>query len=319
MGRTIIFGGTGFIGSHMTEDLLSWDPDERVTLADIVPPQGQLAERVEFVQCDVRKPIDDEIGDADLIVNLAAVHRTPGHPDRDYHETNEYGATNVTEFARRNGISRIWFTSSIAVYGPDEAVKTEQSEPTPVSAYGKSKLEAERIHRLWATEGDRRRLVIARPATVFGSGEGGNFTRLARAMRRRAFIYPGRRDTLKACGYVRDLAPSLAFMEQFADPIELYNFAYPEPPTIEQVCQGFVTAGGLPRPRLTVPADVLTLAGRCLSAVGVDAVDPERIQKLMHSTNIAGEELARRGYVFAYGLEDGLRDWHDQAPAGEFA
>lgn len=319
MSRSIIFGGTGFIGTHIAEYLLNRDSAAEVVLADIAPPAKSLPDRVSFAECDVRKKIDDSLAPVNLIVNVAAIHRTPGHPDHEYHATNESGARNVTEFASQNGIDRIWFTSSIAVYGPDETVKTEASEPMPVSAYGKSKLAAEKTHRDWAEASPGRKLTIARPATVFGPGEGGNFTRLAKAMKRRAFFYPGRRDTLKACGYVRDLAPSFEFMEQFADPTALYNFAYPEPPTIEAVCDAFVGAGGLPQPWLTMPAGALLRAGACFSRLGIQAVNPDRIKKLMVSTNIAGSELARRGYEFDYNLDAGIRDWFEADPPHEFA
>lgn len=318
MRYALIFGGTGFIGRHVAIHLRSSADPWKVVLADIEPPNDALPEGVTFSMCDVRDRIDDGLGTPDLIVNLAAVHRTPGHPDHEYHETNERGARNVTEFAARKGVERIWFTSSIAVYGPDEEVKTEQSEPRPVSAYGKSKLEAERIHEEWARGAAGRRLVIARPATVFGSGEGGNFTRLAKAMKRRAFFYPGRRDTLKACGYVKDLAPSFEFMEQFADPVALYNFAYPEPPTIEEVCEAFAEAGKMPRPRVTVPAGLLLGVGRALNGAGLRSFNPERIAKLMHSTNIEGEELVGRGYRFTYPLMEGLQHWHAAPPSGDF-
>ena len=287
MRYALIFGGTGFIGRHVAIHLRSSADPWKVVLADIEPPSDVLPEGVTFSRCDVRDRIDDGLGTPELIVNLAAVHRTPGHPDHEYH-------------------------------GPDEEVKTEQSEPRPVSAYGKSKLEAERIHEAWARSAAGRRLVTARPATVFGPGEGGNFTRLAKAMKRRAFFYPGRRDTLKACGYVKDLAPSFEFMEQFAEPVALYNFAYPEPPTIEEVCEAWSEAAGLPRPLMNIPASILIYAGAALDWAGVHAFDPERVRKLMASTNVRGSELFDRGFRFDFDLIKGLEDWVDAVSVREF-
>jgi nucleoside-diphosphate-sugar epimerase len=310
LSRVIIFGGAGFIGRHLTAFLNSKYEVREIILADIAPPKWTMPENTAFRQCDVREPISESIGGADLIINLAAVHRTPGHPDREYHETNEGGAESILGYATRTGTNRIWFTSSIAVYGPDEEAKTESSEPRPKSAYGKSKLAAEELHRAWA-EIDGNTLVIARPATVFGPGEGGNFTRLAKAMRRRAFFYPGRKDTLKACGYVEDLGPAFAFMDQFATPISLFNFAYPEPPTIEEVCLAFVDAAGFAPPKVSVPARVLLPAGSALNAVGVSAFNPARIEKLMVSTNIQGTALEEEGFKFEFGLESAIRRWHE--------
>ena len=55
-----------------------------------------------FVYCDVRKPIENmpfTPTPDDIIFNFAAVHRTPGHPDHAYFETNIRGAENVCAFA----------------------------------------------------------------------------------------------------------------------------------------------------------------------------------------------------------------------------
>lgn len=317
--RVVIFGGSGFIGRHLTAFLGESCGSPEILLADIVEPTWAVPANAKYVQCDVRKPIAGIAESAvDLIINLAAVHRTPGHPDHEYHETNEGGATNVVAFAEEVACGRIWFTSSIAVYGPDEEPKTEQSVPAPVSAYGKSKLAAEEIHREWAGSAANRTLTIARPATVFGQGEGGNFTRLAGALRRRIFFYPGRRDTLKACGYVKDLGPAFSHMERTANPDITFNFAYPTPPTIEEVCAAFCAAGEFPMPKVTIPSSMLMGAGRALKAVGLESFDPERIQKLMHSTNVRGDGLQAAGYEWDHSLESGIRDWHESAPAGEF-
>lgn len=318
MASAIIFGGSGFIGSHLTNYLLEQAGFEAVTLADVATPARPLRDGVKFVRCDVREPIDDSLGPADLVVNLAAVHRTPGHSDAEYHETNESGAFNVTDFAARLDIKRIWFTSSIAVYGPDEEPKTEESEPQPISAYGKSKLAAERIHDDWAKTTPGRTLVVARPATVFGQGESGNFTRLAAAMKKHVFFYPGRRDTRKACGYVGDLGPTFTFMEESANPSVTYNFAYPEPPTIEEVCEAFAEVGAMRAPRVTVPARLLLSAGSLLTRIGVSAVNPERINKLMHSTNVRGSLLADQDYRWRYDLRGGLAEWYASSPARRF-
>lgn len=60
---------------------------------------------------------------------------------------------------------------------------------------GWSKWLAEGIHRAWRDEDPTRRLVIVRPGAIFGPGEGGNFTRMARLLERGLFVFPGRTDT----------------------------------------------------------------------------------------------------------------------------
>jgi nucleoside-diphosphate-sugar epimerase len=246
------------------------------------------------------------------------VHRTPGHPDHEYFDTNVAGGRNVTEFGSRHGVGSLFFTSSISVYGPTEEPRTETSPLRPTSAYGKSKLEAEAIHREWAdAEGDRR-LVVVRPAAVFGPGENGNFTRLARGLRKGFFFYPGRRDTLKACGYVDDLIRSLYFMWAAADPVATYNYGYPEPPTLEEICAAFREAGGLPAPRGTIPAPPMLAVARLLSTLGMKTFDPERVRKLVASTNIEARELVERGFEYETDLRGAIARWFAAEPHGQF-
>ena len=126
----------------------------------------------------------------DIIFNFAAVHRTPGHEDHEYFETNIRGAENVVAFAEKWNIKKIVFTSSIAPYGAAEELKKETTLPNPNTAYGISKLVAEKIHEKWQNgDAAHRQLTIVRPGVVFGKGENGNFTRLYWAIRGHKFAY----------------------------------------------------------------------------------------------------------------------------------
>lgn len=314
--EAIVFGGAGFIGTHLARALA--DAGATVVVADLHPPPA-LPSGGRFVETDVRMAIECEVRSrGPLVFNLAAVHRTPGHADREYFETNVAGARNVTEFCARNEVESLWFTSSISVYGPTEDPVDEASPLRPTSAYGRSKLEAEEIHREWAAVGGGRRLVVVRPAAVFGPGEGGNFTRLAAGLRRGFFLFPGRRDTLKACGYVDDLVRSLFFMWAAADPTVVYNYAYPKPPTLEAICAAFHEVGGLPAPRGTFPTGPVLAVARMLSAAGLKTFDPERVRKLVASTNVEARELASRDFEYETDLRSAVARWRDAEPRGRF-
>jgi len=318
MARILILGGSGFIARHLVANF-SRDSDTAIVLADLEPPLWEHPETVQFRRCDVRQPID--VGEflPSLVINLAAVHRTPGHPDSAYHATNEAGAQNVVQFCVEREVKRVWFTSSIAVYGPTESPRDESSPVEPESAYGKSKVKAEEIHRDWATSQADAHLVIARPATVFGPGEGGNFTRLANTLASRTFFYPGRKDTVKACGYVGDLVNSFAHMERFATPHVTYNFAYPDAPTIQQICEAFHRAGGLPRPFVTVPRPLLMTAAKVLNRLGKADFDPRRVEKLVRSTNIVPNGLIDTKFDYETTLDSALARWLDSPPVGSFS
>lgn len=306
----IIFGGCGFIGTHTANLLREKYPDAKVYIADLLADGSEFLRRV-----DVRQEISmsGEFGENTLIFNFAAIHRTPGHPDHAYFETNIRGAENVCDFARKRGINNIVFTSSIAPYGAAEDLKSEDSLPTPNTPYGISKLVAEKIHREWAAESADRRLSIVRPGIVFGTGEHGNMTRLYRGLKSHKFAYAGRKDTIKACIYVKDLARVMLAMaeNEQADRIQLHNCCYYPSFTIEQICKTMLKATGMRRWIPFIPRKPMMAAATVCGIFGGLGLGicPARVKKLMVSTNINGKKLSEN-YPLSYTLEEAFRDWY---------
>ncbi|MBO0884078.1 MAG: NAD-dependent epimerase/dehydratase family protein, partial [Mycobacterium sp.] len=213
----------------------------------------------------------------------------------------------------------ICFTSSISVYGPTEAPKSELDSPSPNSDYGRSKLMAERIHQGWLDQARARRLTIIRPAAVFGPGENGNFTRLARALRASRFMYAGRTDVIKSCGYVDDLVRAMEFAEQLRERQILFNFCNPKQSDIQEICQAFHEVAGYRMPR-TIPKTALAIGIRALRAVNPHdkgTISAARITKLITSTNIVPQVLQGLGFEWQTDLLDGIRAWYwDSETAG---
>lgn len=314
----IVFGGAGFIGAHLLRRLARACP-ARLISVDIRPPTFPVP-GVDYLTGDVRDlaafSVDGEVA---TIFNLAAVHTTPGHADHEYYETNISGALEVCAFARRQKVRTIVFTSSISVYGPGEDTKSEASRRAPESAYGRSKAMAEDVHRVWQAEAAERRLVICRPAVIFGPGEGGNFTRLAGLLRRGLFVYPGRRDTIKACFYVEDLVDSLLHAAAREERVLLFNGCYPDRYTLETIVETF-RAQHFPRARtLTMPRSLMLAAAsalRPLAGAGI-GIHPERVMKLVRSTDVVPGWLDANGLARRGQLPLALQRWKNDS-AGAF-
>lgn len=312
-GGALVLGGAGFIGTHLLADLAARGVAPLVSL-DLADPRRPVA-GVDYRRGDVRTAFDDLVPDGiGLIYNLAAVHRTPGHPDHEYYDTNVAGALNACGFAVRRGVDRILFTSSISVYSPREEPCSETTPLEPASAYGRSKALAEAIHTSWAEAApNRRRLAVLRPGVVFGSGENGNFDRLLRQLRRGAFVYPGRRDTVKGCGHVGELVRAIAFAAARDETVYRANFAYPSAYTIEAIARTLADEAGTRAPRFTIPAQAVLAAAwvfECLAAFGWrSGIDRDRVRKLLTSTDVRPERLVADGYVFQTDLRSGIRAW----------
>jgi nucleoside-diphosphate-sugar epimerase len=308
-----IFGGSGFIGTHLTN--LIKDNCENETVYNLDIAENNHNGKSIFIFCDVRNPISLQVpvNEEDIIFNLAAVHKTPGHPDNEYFETNIRGAENICAFAEKCGIQKIVFTSSIAPYGASEEHKEETTLPMPNTPYGISKLVAEKIHQIWQAKDSNRQLTIVRPGVVFGKGENGNFTRLYWGICKRSFFYAGRKDTVKACIYVKELAGFMLYkLENHSDGVELFNCTFEPAYTIEQTVEVMKKVTGLKRHVVKINGSLLMLAAGIIGSLGGKklGIHPARVKKLMISTNICGKKMASSGYKFKYTFEDAIRDWY---------
>ncbi len=307
-------GASGFIGTRLVARLQG--QGHPVVALDLEPPRARL-DGVTYHQSDVREPLAPGLGaGVERIYNLAAIHRTPGHPAHAYYETNLLGALNVTALAEACGIQTVVFTSSISVYGPSEQAMTETSPLRPASSYGRSKRMAEVMHEAWQGRAAGRRLVIVRPGVVFGPGERGNFTYLARALSRGAFFYPGRRNTIKSGGYVDELLDTLDFALAQPDACSLFNFAYPAQSTTEDIVHTFARVCGFRSRHATLPVAPLYVAAglfEVANRLGLqNPVHRERVLKLVKSTKVTPGWLQARGYRFRTDLEQALIAWRDE-------
>ncbi len=306
----LIFGGSGFIGTHISNYLNN--TGESFFIADIIKP---VQNDFTFEFSDVRKKIslNLEKSSVDTIINLAAVHKTPGHNHNEYFDTNIKGAMNVCDFARKNNINTIIFTSSIAVYGTYEEKKSEQTLPMPDIPYGISKLTAEYIHKQWYSEDPaNRRLLILRPGVVFGMYEKANFTRLINSLNGRYFVYVGRKDTKKACVYVKDLVHALMVISKDKSiKYEIFNVAYSPTLSIEKIVRSVSKIGGFKLPRFVFPKLIVFFLSSILYYIFKKKdFNPSRMNKLIVSNNIDAKKINKM-IKFNFGFSKGIADWMD--------
>ena len=154
--KVLITGGAGFIGSHLSESLITEDyevicVDNFLTGSEKNIESLLLKNSFKLVRQDITEPLTDNIGKIDFIFHLASP-ASPNHHSRiSYHSlpmetmmVNTVGTKNVLEYAEKTGASFL-FASSSEVYGDplvhpqSEKYRGNTSTTGPRSIYDESK------------------------------------------------------------------------------------------------------------------------------------------------------------------------------------
>ncbi|MFA5927120.1 MAG: NAD-dependent epimerase/dehydratase family protein [Patescibacteria group bacterium] len=159
--KILVTGGSGFIGSHLTESLVK--AGARVTVYDNFSfgrkeNLASVSKDIEIVEGDIldQDHLDQVIDGKDIVSHQAAqleIFLASSDPYADL-KTNTIGTLNILRSAKKHGICKVINASSACVYGQKEGSVDETSMPVPNWEYGISKLAAERYGTIYSTYND---------------------------------------------------------------------------------------------------------------------------------------------------------------------
>lgn len=212
--QILITGASGFIGSHLVERALA---EGAVVWAAVRPTSSRryLSDsRIRFVELDLgdsdrlRAQLEHHCaghGPWDYVIHAAGA--TKCRRESDFFRVNTEGTLRLARLLVETGAltGRMVFISSLSVCGPihetDGGIMHESDEPRPDTAYGRSKLEAERRLALLDHAPD---YVILRPTGVYGPRER-DYYLMAKSIARRVDFSVGWRPQVLTFIYVADL------------------------------------------------------------------------------------------------------------------
>lgn len=190
MKKILVTGGAGFIGSHLLPYLI--DKNYEVTVLDDLSSgkREHVPAEIDFIQMNICSEDVAEvmaIKKFDAVINLAGQVSVPVSIKRPLFDerTNIEGTLNILINAHKNGVKRIIFSSTAAVYGNNNNLPLSEEEiPAPLSFYGLSKFTAEQYIKMFHKQFDLD-YVILRFANVYGErqdniGESGVISIFAR-------------------------------------------------------------------------------------------------------------------------------------------
>ncbi|MEK6273341.1 MAG: NAD-dependent epimerase/dehydratase family protein [Actinomycetota bacterium] len=173
--RYLITGGSGYIGSRLTEIIAAREDVEQIVNVDVRPPARPQA-KATFVRGDVRDfaAVRDllESTQPDALVHLAFL-LNPIRDEALMYDIDVNGTEAVLRAATEAGTQQVLVTSSATAYGafPDNPRPIAEDWPVhgqPDFSYARDKAEADRLCQLWALEQQDRVMTIVRPCIVFG-------------------------------------------------------------------------------------------------------------------------------------------------------
>jgi dihydroflavonol-4-reductase len=208
----LVTGATGFAGSHAMDALLAAGWRVRVPVRPTSDtrwlPVRDEVERVAAELCDPGS-LRGLVAGATWVFHFGGVTRAP-RPGG-YFRVNTEGTNALWQAARAAGVECFLFCSSLAAGGPAlsaDRPRREDDPPAPITAYGRSKLEAER--RL---AGDGPRVIVVRPPAIYGPRDSAILV-FFRWARRGILPLPPARDALLSLVHGRELAQACRFLAE---------------------------------------------------------------------------------------------------------
>lgn len=208
--KILVTGGTGFIGSHLVEELVRNNLEVRIIARNKKKSVQLFGDTVECIEGDILETskIEKAIEGVDVVFHLASIINVGNVPDEFYYKVNVEGTENLLRACLKKGVKKIVFSSSVNVYPPlSNSPFTEDSMCDPDEILGKTKLEAEnRIKKI--CENSDLEFINLRIARVYGPRDF-SLLKLFRQINSGFFLMIGKGKGIIQPVFVKDVVDAL--------------------------------------------------------------------------------------------------------------
>lgn len=315
--KALVTGARGFIGSFLVEKLLRKGYDVRCILRKKNSGLKWLKGLdVEVIEGDILNPdsLDAAVADVDTIFHLAGC--TKALRTKEYYNVNVTGTQNLlTTVVKLNpSIKRFVHVSSLAAAGPsfNGIPLNEEQECRPVSHYGKSKCESEKVVSEFL---DKLPITIIRPPAVFGPRDADVLTYFKYAKKGILPILSGGERTASFV-YVKDLVDGIVLAaENETSERQTYYLCDEKPYTWDEFGGAIASALKVKTRRLVMPvflsfwaslfSELFSKLSGKPSILSLDKYKEIKMNHWVCSSEKAKKEL---GFEPKYGLEKGIEE-----------
>jgi len=169
---TLVTGAAGFLGSHVTRQLVARGDDVRVLMRPSSTNRAIADLSLEYVTGDLRDPasLDRAMKDVKRVFHVAADYRLWARRKQDIYDSNVGGTKNLLDAAKRAGVEQLIYTSTVATIAVDRPQHpnefTDARLEEMVGHYKRSKWLAEKEALSSAKNG--LPVIVAMPTTPVG-------------------------------------------------------------------------------------------------------------------------------------------------------
>jgi dTDP-glucose 4,6-dehydratase len=307
MGKTLVTGSDGFIGSHLTEELIRQGRKVKAFVyynsfntwgwLDTLPKD--ILNEIEIFQGDIRDPngVRKAMAEADEVFHLAALIAIPFsyHSPDTYVDTNIKGTLNVLQAARDLGTKRVLVTSTSEVYGTAQYVPIDEKHPYQgQSPYSATKIGADRLAESFYRSFGLP-VTIVRPFNTYGPRQSARAvipTIISQLLSGKTQIKLGSLTPTRDFNYVKDTVSGFIAIADSANTVgEEINIATQQEISIGQLARELIR-------QITPKAEIVCEEQR---------LRPEKseVNRLLGSN----EKIKRlTGWAPRYTLEEGLKE-----------
>ena len=306
--RITLIGASGFVGTRLI-DLLK--ADHQLKNIDI---QSSHFFQEYTVTGDVRdfNSINGLLTETDLVILLAAQHRDDVTPTSLYYDTNVEGMKNVLKAMECNGIKRMVFFSSVAIYGLNKDNPDENTPADPFNHYGKSKWQAEQVLQEWYKTHNDWNIDIIRPTVIFGERNRGNVYNLLHQLSTGRFLRIGNGRNVKSMAYVGNVVAFVKYMiENVTEGYNIFNYIDKPDFNMNQLTELVCSKLGKKIPAISFPYWIGMAGGYFFDFISFISrkkleISSVRVKKYCSTTQYDSTKARNTGFVAPYTLSEGL-------------
>jgi nucleoside-diphosphate-sugar epimerase len=321
----LVTGGTGFIGSHLVDILVSKGEDVRLLVRKTSKIDKFKNPGVDFVYGDItdKDTLKGIAKDVDIVYHLAAMGHVSAISDVAYQNfiaVNVNGTKNLADECSNHPISKFIHFSSTAAMGLIEKPIVDESTPCrPSTPYQKSKYDSEKmILNYWRTR--NLPVVIIRPSMVYGpGGESSEFLKICRIINKGIFPQIGKGKNLTPIVYVDDVVRAAIMAAERGIPGETYLITSENSYKLRVIAKLVADQLGVKRVNHRMPvsiamsgAFIIELFARIFNFTPI--VTPQSIKSAITDRVFSIDKAKRElGYKPEVSLEDGIKrtiDWY---------